>query len=1264
MIIDQLFEDDDKKKKLNEIDPRNYDSDEDYYNDLHGDDDDEDFDGDVTDDEISDMDHDEESYYEKYVRTKNLEEEMPVIGQVTGTTSQTDTPPNRSFGVMIKYTLPGKDGNGAVKVWQALETILPRDYPQVPFQQQSTKEPQARVLADLRNDQFSIVKQNISSQDIAETIASKFEGKGIPAKVIDGGVYEEAMSRKTDAKGRTQQQWIQAVYKQFPDARIVQAKMIDGPAHAMLPDGRKFSWTPVQGVTEAIHIDVDLVRAVFYVAKEIYDGAKAGNDMTDTIVDELGDYFDDVEQSGLPKLKKAYAAMRATADEDPSKQKRAAGDALLRLNTLIRQGMSEAKASTAAFRASNAKRAKLNAMSPEERKEYDKEQAEKQRKRDDARLEKERQKLAAKKGVSESRRLNEAVLMEDPVYRKFKRVGRYIAERKMSEKEILQVFADAEAGMTDKATGANRTFLGRGKDTAMDFAGGVADALKGVWSGIQSSVPVAAVDVAYDQATDALANLTGGQKGAVMQAIKKYRMLAKQYPKTAGLAKGALVAIAGLATGGAAAPAIAAFVYGLDSAVKGDKFSDIALKAGGAAATAWAASKIASAVGGDQAGAGADAGGMGDPSQLPPFDDAGNLAPGFHISPENGQPFYTGDLAPTPTDIAAGYGADSTAGLTTGAEAGAVADTGAAGFGGGTYTTMPGDQGGYIAQANGISFPDLKGLNPQIKDWDNLPIGTELQLPPANTHTGSVWDGSVTGAGPSANVGSAASGAAPQISPADVRPFGSGAPDTSLLSNPSGEVFRTPLGQPGSYGGSVSGVTSDQIMQSPVYQQVYAQQMAKFGSLPNASLNASRVAAMAAKAAMVKESTEFLQSVKMRKVPFDKLVDQKSTVMSWALSESIGVKRKSVYLSAVGTYTVFENVDRCRKAVMELKGVPGSTRPDYYRPDMPDAPAPTKPPKNQSWFGKGLDYLDKGVKKVGGALSNFGHQFTTNVTKEKLKMNWHQAGKPSDSDQLAAWLVKQGVPQEVVTSVYGKMGIPYTAPTTTEPATTEPAATEPKAKTGGAQKTMPFYGTNPATKKPWTYDELQAKSQTAPADTPADTSATTTPTTNPVGFNAGNIFKQPGMEKYAKPAPAKTPNFAQQGGGYGKVTTTIKPMTGIPGMKPTPAPAPTATAPAPVSGPMKIGGQKLNPSNPADKQIIDKVQAQTAKVAEALKRPVAEMLSMVETKEDVAKIKQFVDQTFVKYGAVSESAFVVRNKLIEHITQVGAQRRREYARKS
>jgi len=127
--------------------------------------------------------------------------------------------------------------------------------------------------------------------------------------------------------------------------------------------------------------------------------------------------------------------------------------------------------------------------------------------------------------IKEHRVLTEAQaraqLMEDPIYRQFRSIGRYITERKMTDSEILQVFADVEAGMTDKATGANRTMLGRGKDTTMDFAGGVKDAYDSIINSIQSNATVAAVDVAYDQATDALAKVAGGQNGAVMNAIKK-----------------------------------------------------------------------------------------------------------------------------------------------------------------------------------------------------------------------------------------------------------------------------------------------------------------------------------------------------------------------------------------------------------------------------------------------------------------------------------------------------------------------------------------------------------------------------------------------------------------------------------------------------------------------------------------------------------------------------------------------------------------------
>lgn len=55
-----------------------------------------------------------------------------------------------------------------------------------------------------------------------------------------------------------------------------------------------------------------------------------------------------------------------------------------------------------------------------------------------------------------------------------------------------------------------------------------------------------------------------------------------------------------------------------------------------------------------------------------------------------------------------------------------------------------------------------------------------------------------------------------------------------------------------------------------------------------------------------------------------------------------------------------------------------------------------------------------------------------------------------------------------------------------------------------------------------------------PATTPTVSSA-------PAGFNATNVMKMPGMEKYAKPAtPAKTPNFAGPSG-YGAVNTSFKP---------------------------------------------------------------------------------------------------------------------------
>lgn len=75
----------------------------------------------------------------------------------------------------------------------------------------------------------------------------------------------EGTGRAVDAKGRTQQQWIQAVKKKFPDAKIMQSKMIDGPCFAMLADGRKLSWTKVEQVDEIIDPSTVTAKALRYI---------------------------------------------------------------------------------------------------------------------------------------------------------------------------------------------------------------------------------------------------------------------------------------------------------------------------------------------------------------------------------------------------------------------------------------------------------------------------------------------------------------------------------------------------------------------------------------------------------------------------------------------------------------------------------------------------------------------------------------------------------------------------------------------------------------------------------------------------------------------------------------------------------------------------------------------------------------------------------------------------------------------------------------
>jgi hypothetical protein len=102
----------------------------------------------------------------------------------------------------------------------------------------------------------------------SETFAQKweFKHKNVASIQWPGGhdleqKVDEGMGGGVDAKGRTQKQWLQLVKSKYPNANIMQAKMIDGPIQVTLPDGKKLHWEKVeQGVTEAFDLK-DLRKA-------------------------------------------------------------------------------------------------------------------------------------------------------------------------------------------------------------------------------------------------------------------------------------------------------------------------------------------------------------------------------------------------------------------------------------------------------------------------------------------------------------------------------------------------------------------------------------------------------------------------------------------------------------------------------------------------------------------------------------------------------------------------------------------------------------------------------------------------------------------------------------------------------------------------------------------------------------------------------------------------------------------------------------------
>jgi len=557
--------------------------------------------------------------------------------------------------------------------------------------------------------------------------------------------------------------------------------------------------------------------------------------------------------------------------------------------------------------------------------------------------------------LSEARQAH-SQLMENTVYRQSYTLGRLLSERLLSKDEVLQIFKAAEQGAT--SAGGNRTLAGQIKDKGSDVIANARDMINGAKKWVRERPTYQAVDTEYNKAMTALGKLGAsnpGEANKLTQAIYKYRAIAKEYPRATGLAKWAILAATGLATGGVGA---AAAIAAINAAIQDQDLVDIAAAGAGGAAGAAMVNGIPDMLPGSDAYTG-------------PVPDAQDLG----SDPAIDSDAYTG-----PVPDAQDLGSDPAIG---GATPGYNAD-------------------GYPI---GMDLPDETGLvNPNIK---LNPETGQLYSPTGQGSTPASTDAAPTttaGGTPADTPDAQDLGAEPAATP-DAQDFGANYNTTGLDQGPGmvdytkpGPITYDSVGQKLEYGIPVNdkgdfmapvdrGVPAEFAQQQTAYdawKENFKSRYPNAREMPDGSMQApagrQNLPSMA-------ESMHWASRVRVKTLPANQLIEQKLTVMQWALNESTGRGMgSSVVLTPRAVRFVFENVGRYNRALCEYTGAPTK---EFGHPTAYYAPKDALPAGKKSWFGRGLDAIGKGVDKVGKWAGNVGHNMITKVTADKLANAWN-----------------------------------------------------------------------------------------------------------------------------------------------------------------------------------------------------------------------------------------------------------------------------------
>ena len=181
-------------------------------------------------------------------------------------------------------------------------------------------------------------------------------------------------------------------------------------------------------------------------------------------------------------------------------------------------------------------------------------------------------------------------------YIQWETVGTYLREAALSPQQIQGLFGEIEKTAT--AGGANRTGIGQAKDK-------VDQVIMKPWNDLKAKIynsgPMEGFASKYEEAAEKLKASAGGDEGAVMKIITKYRAFAEKHPIMQGFIYAALIAAAGVSGAGLGGAAALGLFKLTDQLLQGKDIRSALYTAGKTGALAAGASSLGDLIKGGEA---------------------------------------------------------------------------------------------------------------------------------------------------------------------------------------------------------------------------------------------------------------------------------------------------------------------------------------------------------------------------------------------------------------------------------------------------------------------------------------------------------------------------------------------------------------------------------------------------------------------------------------------------------------------------------------